>query len=40
MDTEFDKQCAKAIVALNYSRGEIKCLGLAIVPSDMILAGG
>ena len=28
MDTEFERQCAKAIVALNYSRSEIERSGL------------
>lgn len=27
MDTEFDRQCIKVIVALNYSRSKIECSG-------------
>ena len=36
MDTEFDRQCAKAMVALNHSRGEIERSGL----SELVGGGG
>ena len=39
MDTEFDRQCAKTIVALNYSRSVIERSGLRAETAKKSLEG-